>query len=124
MTNADDKSLDLILRSARTHSHWQDKPVDDALLQQVYDLAKWGPTSANCTPMRIIFVKSKEAKNRLKPCLSAGNVEKTMAAPVTAIIGQDMEFYNLLPKLFPHADAKSWFVGNDTLIKTTAFRNR
>ncbi len=119
----DDKIFDLVFYTARTHSHWRDRQVDDTLLQQVYNLAKWGPTSANSSPMRITFVKSHAAKERLRPCLSSGNVEKTMAAPVTAIIGYDMEFYNLLPKLFPHTDAKSWFAGNEALIKTTAFRN-
>ena len=104
-----DDGLDLIFRAARTHNVWLDKPVDDALLQQVYDLAKMGPTSANMCPMRIVFVKSKEAKEKLKPALDAGNVDKTMKAPVTAIIGMDIHFYEKLPKLFPHADAKAWF---------------
>jgi 3-hydroxypropanoate dehydrogenase len=104
-----DDALDLIFRTARTHTAWLDKPVDDALLKQVYDLAKMGPTSANMCPMRIIFVKSPEAKERLKPALHAGNVDKTMAAPVTAIIGMDVHFYEKLPQLFPHADAKAWF---------------
>ena len=93
--------LDLIFREARTHSVWLDKPVEDALLEQVYDLAKMGPTSANMCPMRIILVKSREAKERLKPALDAGNVDKTMKAPVTAIIGMDIHFYEKLPKLFP-----------------------
>ena len=105
--NGDD--LDLIFRCARTHHVWLDQPVEDALLQQVYDLAKMGPTSANMCPMRIVFVKSREAKEKLKPALDAGNVDKTMKAPVTAIIGMDIRFYDKLPKLFPHADAKSWF---------------
>ena len=109
MSKLSDKSLDLIFREARTHSYWLDKPVDDALLAQVYDLAKLGPTSANMCPMRVIFVKSKAAKEKLKPALSAGNVDKTMAAPVTAIIGMDVHFYEKLPELFPHVDAKSWF---------------
>jgi nitroreductase len=103
------KGLDLLFRGARTHNAWLDKPVEDALLKQVYDLAKMGPTSANMCPMRIIFVKSREAKERLKPALLAGNVDKTMKAPVTAIIGMDVHFYEKLPKLFPHADARSWF---------------
>jgi 3-hydroxypropanoate dehydrogenase len=103
------EDLDLIFRQARTHSVWLDKPVEDALLKQVYDLARMGPTSANMCPMRIIFVKSREAKERLKPALDAGNVDKTMKAPVTAIIGMDIHFFDELPKLFPHADAKSWF---------------
>jgi 3-hydroxypropanoate dehydrogenase len=104
-----DDGHDLIFRKARTHNVWLDKPVDDAVLRHVYDLAKMGPTSANMCPMRIVFVKSKEAKQRLKPALDAGNVNKTMAAPVTAIIGMDIRFYEHLPKLFPHVDAKAWF---------------
>src|SRR5437899_13096659 len=103
------EDLDLIFRQARTHSVWLDKPVEDALLKQVYDLAKLGPTSANMCPMRIVFVKSREAKEKLRPCLDAGNVDKTMAAPVTAIIGMDVHFYEKLPKLFPQADARAWF---------------
>ena len=95
------EDLDLIFREARTHSVWLDKPVEDALLEQVYDLAKMGPTSANMCPMRIILVKSRAAKERLKPALDAGNVDKTMKAPVTAIIGMDIHFYEKLPKLFP-----------------------
>jgi 3-hydroxypropanoate dehydrogenase len=104
-----DEGLDLILRKARTHTAWLDQPVDDALLRKVYDLARLGPTSANMCPMRIVFVKSKAAKEKLKPCLDAGNVDKTMAAPVTAIIGMDVRFYEKLPKLYPHADARAWF---------------
>src|SRR5271167_321215 len=100
---------DLIFRNARTHNVWLDEPVDDALLRQVYDLAKMGPTSANMFPMRMVFVKSKEAKEKLKPALDAGNVDKTMKAPVTAIIGMDVRFYEKLPKLYPPADAKAWF---------------
>src|SRR5438105_12542067 len=92
------EGLDLLFRGARTHSVWLDKPVDDALLKQVYDLAKMGPTSANMCPMRILFVKSHEAKDRLKPALDAGNVDKTMKAPVTAVIGMDIRFYEKLPK--------------------------
>lgn len=115
--------MDSIFLEARTYSAWLDKPVEDNLLYQAYNLAKMGPTSANCFPMRIVFVKSEEAKARLKPCLAPGNVDKTMSAPVTAIIGYDLEFYEKLPKLFPHADARSWFVGNESLIQDTAFRN-
>jgi 3-hydroxypropanoate dehydrogenase len=103
------EDLDLIFRKARTHNVWLDKPVEDSLLTQVYDLAKMGPTSANMCPMRIVFVKSRDAKEKLKPALDAGNVAKTMAAPVTAILGMDIRFYEKLPKLFPHADAKAWF---------------
>ncbi|MGE0754824.1 MAG: malonic semialdehyde reductase [Alphaproteobacteria bacterium] len=116
--------LDLIFNDARTHSHWQDKPVADKLLQQVYDLAKMAPTSANTQPLRVVFVKSKEAKEKLKPCLDAGNVDKTMSAPATAILAYDTRFYEHMGKLFPHAkDARSWFEGNDGLIQETAFRN-
>jgi 3-hydroxypropanoate dehydrogenase len=106
---ANDDALDLIFRDARTHSAWLDQPVEDALLEKVYNLAKLGPTSANMSPMRIVFVKSREAKEKLKPALDPGNVEKTMKAPVTAIIGMDVQFYEHLPKLFPHADARAWF---------------
>ena len=115
--------MDLMFLKGRTHFAWLDKPVDDALLWQVYDLAKMGPTSANCCPMHIVFVKSTEAKEKLKPYLDKGNVNKTMAAPVTAIIAYDLEFYNHLPKLYPHADARSWFVGKPPFILDTAFRN-
>ncbi|MCE3231421.1 MAG: malonic semialdehyde reductase [Alphaproteobacteria bacterium] len=115
--------MDLMFLKGRTHSAWLDKPMEEALLRKAYELAKMGPTSANCCPMRIVFVKSVEAKAKLKPCLSEGNVDKTMAAPVTAIIGYDLEFYNQLSKLFPHTDARSWFVGKPSLIQDTAFRN-
>jgi 3-hydroxypropanoate dehydrogenase len=113
----------LLFRHARTHSHWMDMPVDDATLEAAYNLAKWGPTSFNGCPMRIVFVKTPEAKTRLKPHMAPPNVEKTMAAPVTAIIAQDERFHDQLPKLYPHYDAKSFFEGNDALIKETAFRN-
>ncbi len=116
-------ALDQLFREARTHSAWLPRPLDDALLQQIFSLAILGPTSANSSPGRFVFVKTAEAKEKLKPALSAGNVEKTMAAPVTVIVGMDMEFYEHLPKLFPHADARSWFVGNDEAIRATAFRN-
>jgi 3-hydroxypropanoate dehydrogenase len=123
-TVASRESLDVIFRNARTHSVWLDKPVEDALLAQVYDLAKLGPTSANMCPMRIIFVKSQEAKERLKPALHAGNVDKTMKAPVTAIVGMEVHFYEKLPVLFPHADAKSWFKGlPENVLEYTALRN-
>ncbi|HTN93302.1 MAG TPA: malonic semialdehyde reductase [Gallionella sp.] len=119
----DDRSLDIIFRNARTHNEWLDKPVSDALLQQIYDLMKWGPTSANSSPARFVFVRSEQAKQRLLPAVSPGNLEKTRAAPVTAIVAYDTEFYEKLPKLFPQADARSWFAGNQPLIDTTAFRN-
>ena len=116
--------LDLIFNNARTHNAWLDKPVDDTLLKQVYDLAKWGPTSANTSPLRIVFVKSREAKERLKPALMPGNLDKTMAAPVTAILGMDIDFYELLPKLFPHMDAKAWFTSMpESELEVAALRN-
>lgn len=119
-----DECLDIIFRNARTHNVWLNKPVDDALLRQAYDLARMGPTSANMSPMRIAFVKSREAKEKLKPALDAGNVDKTMAAPVTAIIGMDVHFYEKLPKLFPHVDAKAWFKDlPDNILEYVALRN-
>jgi 3-hydroxypropanoate dehydrogenase len=116
--------LDITFRNARTHNVWLDKPVDDDLLRQVYDLAKMGPTSANMFPMRIVFVKSREAKERLKPALDAGNVDKTMKAPVTAIIAMDIRFYEQLPKLFPHVDARAWFKDlPENVLEYIALRN-
>ncbi|RAN75131.1 malonic semialdehyde reductase [Bacillus sp. SRB_336] len=116
-------TLDQLFRDARTLNAWLPKEVSDEQLHQLYDLAKFGPTSANSSPMRVVFVKSPEAKAKLAPLMSDGNRAKTLEAPVTAIIGTDHEFYEQLPKLFPHADARSWFVGNQPLIDTTAFRN-
>ena len=118
-----EEALKQILTEARTHSVWLPEPVSNDLLIQIYNLMKWGPTSANSSPARIVFVKSPEAKAKLLPCMAEGNVEKTKAAPVTAIIAQDMEFYEKLPKLFPFADARSWFAGNNPFIESTAFRN-
>lgn len=118
-----DQDLDTIFRTARTYNSWQKKDVSDTLLQAIFDLLKMGPTSANCSPARFKFIKSDEAKERLKPYLMDGNVEKTMSAPVVAIVGHDMEFYEKLPKLFPHTDARSWFAGNDDAIQSTAKRN-
>ena len=118
-----DDALDLIFRRARTHRAWLDRPVPDPLLRQVYELAALGPTSANCSPMRLLFVKSREAKERLRPCLSPGNVDKTMQAPVTAIIGHALDFYEELPRLFPTADMRALFVGKPEFIAATAFRN-
>jgi 3-hydroxypropanoate dehydrogenase len=104
-----DAGRDLLFRSARTHNGWLPKPVDDAVLRELYDLAKMGPTSANMSPLRVVFVRSREAKEKLRPLLDAGNVDKTMAAPATAIVGMDVHFYEQLPKLYPQADAKAWF---------------
>lgn len=116
-------ALNTLFLQARTQQGWHDRPVSDAQLQQIYDLMKWGPTSANCSPARIVFVKSAEAKEKLLACMNSGNVEKTRTAPVTAIIGMDMEFYEKLPQLYPHADARSWFAGNQPVIEATAMRN-
>ena len=117
-------ALDLIYRKARTYSAWQSKPVDDALLKQAYELARLGPTSANMCPLRVVFVKSKEAKEKLRPALDAGNVDKTMAAPVTAILGMDVHFFEQLPKLYPHADAKAWFKDlPENILEYVALRN-
>ncbi|RDI97001.1 malonic semialdehyde reductase [Dyella solisilvae] len=116
-------ALDQLFRTARTFNAWLPKEVSDAQLHQLYELAKFGPTSANSSPTRLVFVKSKEAKDKLAPFLSEGNRAKTLAAPVTAIVATDYAFYEKLPQLFPHADARSWFVGNQPLIDTTAFRN-
>ncbi|HNR75505.1 MAG TPA: malonic semialdehyde reductase [Parvularculaceae bacterium] len=118
-----DEALDLIFREARTRNAWEERKVSRPLMQAVYDLMKWGATSANCSPARFIFVASADAKARLKPYLSGNNADKTMQAPCCVIIAHDMEFYEKLPELFPHTDAKSWFVGNENLIETTAFRN-
>jgi 3-hydroxypropanoate dehydrogenase len=118
-----DKALDQLFRQARSFNGWQDKDVSDVQLQGIVDLMKMGPTSANCQPVRLVFLKSNESKQQIKPHLIETNVYKVMSAPVVVIIGHDLEFYQNLPKWFPHTDAKSWFVGNDALIETTAFRN-
>jgi 3-hydroxypropanoate dehydrogenase len=119
----DETALRRLFLDARTHNKWQSKDVPDELLHRLVDVLKMGPTSANCSPARFIFVKLKEAKERLMPHLSEGNREKTMQAPVCAIIGYDLEFYEQLPKLFPHTDARIWFVGEPEKIEVTAFRN-
>ena len=117
-----DDALDQLFRSARTHNVLGGE-ISDQTLRQLYDLTKWGPTSANGSPARFVFVKSAEAKEKLRPALSEGNLAKTLAAPVTVIVAHDLEFYEKLPYLFPHDDARSWFAGNDAAINTTAFRN-
>ena len=122
-TRLDPAALKQLFLEARTQNKWQSKEVPDSLLKELIDVMKMGPTSANCSPARFIFIKSKAAKDRLMPLLGPGNVEKTMSAPVTAIVGHDMAFYDHLPQLFPHADAKSWFVGKPEHIGLTAFRN-
>ncbi len=119
----DPAALDVLFKEARTHSSFTALPVDDAILATVWNLARMGPTSANSSPGRIVFVKSVEAKKLLEPALSSGNRAKTMKAPTTAIFAYDMQFYDLLPRLFPQDDARSWFAGNDEAIRVTAFRN-
>lgn len=118
-----DQALDTIFRAARTANAWQDRPVSAELLHQIHDLMKFGPTSANSCPLRMLFLQSPAAKARLKPFLMESNIDKTMTAPVVAILAMDMRFHEHLPFLFPHTDAKSWFEGNDDLIAQTAFRN-
>jgi 3-hydroxypropanoate dehydrogenase len=116
----DPSALDRLFLAARTHNGWQSRPVPHELLEKAVDLAKMGPTAANTSPFRILFVESPAAKERLRAALAPGNVEKTMAAPVSAIMAYDLAFYDLLPKLFPHVDARAWFVGNDAFINHTA----
>lgn len=120
---ADDATLDLLFNNARSQNGWQDRPLPDGALQEIWNLTRMGPTSANCSPARIVFVSSPEAKEKLKPAMNEGNVAKVMAAPTTAIIGTDMEFYEKLPQLFPHTDARSWFAGDGDKILDTASRN-
>ena len=124
MTTAiDTTALDQLFLEARTQNAWQSKDVPDDVLHRLFDIVKMGPTSANCSPARYIFLRTPEAKARLKPHLSEGNTEKTMTAPVTVVVGYDLDFHDHLPKLFPHTDAKAWFTGNGALIEETAFRN-
>jgi len=118
-----DSALATLFTEARTHNGWQEKPVSDELLKQAYDLARMGPTSANCCPLRVVFIRSKEAKEKLAPALSSGNLQKTMSAPVTAILAYDPAFYDLLPELYLHGDARSWFTSSPELAHETAFRN-
>ena len=118
-----DAALDQLFRTARTYNGYLDTPVSNDQLKAVWELMKFGPTSANCLPARIVWCVSDESKQKLAALAMPANAEKILKAPVTAIIGMDMEFYENLPELFPHADARSWFVGNDELAKTTAFRN-
>ncbi len=122
-TPLNDHALDQMFREARSYNGYLDKPVSDAQLNDVWELMKFGPTSANCLPARMVWCTSDEAKERLAALALPANGDKIRQAPVTVIIGMDKEFYELLPELFPHADARSWFVGNDTLIESTAFRN-
>jgi 3-hydroxypropanoate dehydrogenase len=120
----DAAALDQIFREARTHNKWTDRPVPDDKLREMYDLLKMAPTSANSSPARFVFVRTPEGKAKLKPALSAGNLEKTMTAPVTVIVAHDLHFYDKLGTLFPHApDARNWFTGSSSFAEQTAFRN-
>jgi len=124
MNRLNDDSLDILFRKARTFGAWLSKPVPEALLRELYDVAKWGPTSANASPARFVFLRSAAAKERLRPALSAGNVAKTMSAPVTVIVAYDLKFYDKLPKLFPHNPAmRDNFASNPQLVEVTAKRN-
>jgi 3-hydroxypropanoate dehydrogenase len=116
-------STEKLFTQARTQNGYLPDPVPDATLHELWELLKWGPTSANCSPARIVFVRSGPAKDKLVGCMNAGNVEKVRQAPVTAVIGMDMAFYEQLPKLFPHTNARPWFEGKPELIAATAFRN-
>lgn len=119
----DQAGAELLFTQARTHNAWLDRPVDPALLHRIHDLLKWGPTSANCSPLRVLFLTSAEAKEKLRPALSQGNLAKTMTAPVVAVLAYDNQFYDHLPRLFPHTDARSWFTGDPAVAAATAFRN-
>ena len=120
----DAAAIDLLFREARSHNKFTDEPVTDEQLRELFEILKMGPTSANCSPARFLFLRTKEAKQKLAPALSSGNHDKTMAAPVTVIVAYDPKFYDHLPQLFPHnLDARSWFTSNDSLAATTAFRN-
>lgn len=118
-----DTALDQLFRTARSHNGFLDEPVGDDTLHALHDLMKWGPTGANSCPLRIVFVRTPEAREKLRPALAPGNVAKAMAAPVTALLGRDLAFYEHLPRLFPHTDARSWFVGNDALIEQSSSLN-
>ena len=120
----DERAQDVLFRSARSHSAWLDRPVGEDTLRQIYDLMKWAPTSANTMPARFVFLRSAQSKQRLRPALAAGNVEKTMSAPVTVIIAYDLKFYDKLPKLFPHNPGmRNLFADNPDLVTMTARRN-
>jgi len=123
MTMIDEPATAQLFHEARTFSYWQEREVPDAVIEDALKLAMLGPTSGNCEPMRVLLVKSKEGKERLLSCVSSGNSEKVRTAPVTAIVAYDTLFYEYLPRLFPHTDARSWFTSNEALATETAFRN-
>ena len=119
----DDRGLNLLFTDARTHYSWHNKIVPNSVLRQIFNLMRMAPTSANCSPARLVFVATADGKEKLRPALSEGNLQQTMSAPVTVIISNHMQFYEHLPNLFPDADAQAWFANDDALIKETAFRN-
>jgi 3-hydroxypropanoate dehydrogenase len=123
MKKIDDAALDQLFSEARTFSRWQEREVPDALVESALTTAMLGPTSGNCEPMRVVLVKSQEGKERLLTCVSSGNSEKVRTAPATAIVAYDTQFYEYLPRLFPHTDARGWFTSNEALATETAFRN-
>ncbi len=119
----DPAALAKLFTEARTHNAWLDKPIPAETERKLYDLLKMGPTSANCSPARFVFVRSEAGKEKLRPALSSGNLDKTMSAPLTVIVAHDPKFYDHLPELFPHTDARSWFTGSEAAARETAFRN-
>ena len=124
MTSArEGRVLATLFREARTFSHWQPRPVSEALVEAAFELACLGPTSGNCQPLRLVLVRSPAAKERLLPCVSSGNYEKVRTAPITAIVAYDREFFELLPRLYPHTDARGWFTTNSALAEETGLRN-
>ena len=123
MTATETGFLAAIFREARTFSHWQARPIPEAMIESAFELACLGPTSANCQPLRLVLVRSPAAKERLLPCVSSGNFEKVRTAPITAIVAYDLEFFELLPRLYPHTDARDWFTTDPALAEETGFRN-
>ncbi len=115
--------MDLIFREARTHVNWLDKPIEDTVLKEIYELMKFGPTSGNCTPLRVVFINNSKSKERLKPSLMDGNIDKTMSAPVTAILAYDLKFFEQAHKLYPQVDTRSWYVNNEEFASSTAIIN-
>ena len=119
----DERVKDVLFRQARSYSYWQDRPVADEMLHEIYELAKNGPTSANSCPMRLVFVSTPDGKERLRPLMADGNVDKTMSAPVTAIIARDMRFYEHMDQLNPRANARGWFEGREKAIEVNSLMN-
>src|SRR4051812_32959503 len=115
--------IEQLFTHARTQNGWRAEPVPDELIIRLYDILRYGPTSANCSPARFLFVRTREGKARLAPALSRANLEKTMAAPVNVIVAYDIAFYDHLPELFPHTDARVWFTSSPEMSQETAFRN-